>query len=302
MAQIEWIAGQSYAIKTASMTVPFYHLGNGQVVLMDSGLIQEGQDLLHTLHHAGFRVRAILTSHAHFDHVGNHNRIRSSDGAEIWASGFDAAVMHSALAMQAVLRNERLENIRTNYDYMICPVEHILTPEQTQLQIDGAQFGVVQLPGHAHSHTCYVTPDDVVYLADLMLGIEPLAKAKMLYAQCWQQAIQSIKKGCKLNCRCAVLAHGGVQPDLTAAASANLQALRGQLDKVLDCMQPWCTREEITEKVINRLNLRDRRPFRLRVAQRSVDAFIDYLQTLGQAEEMVQGAKIVYRRVVGRTQ
>lgn len=302
MAQIERITGQSYAMKTASMTVPFYHLGHGQVVLMDSGLTEEGTELLDTLHGAGFHVRAILTSHAHFDHVGNHNRIRASDGAEIWASRFDAAVMHSPLAMQAVLRNERLENIRSLYDYMICEADRVLMPDQTQLQIDGAAFRVVQLPGHTHSHTCYVTPDGVAYLADLMLGIKPLARAKMLYALCWEQAIESMEQGCKLDCCCGVLAHGGVEADLTAAANANKQTLRRQLDKVLDCMESWSTREEITEKVVDRLKVRDRRPFRLRVAQRSVDAYIDYLQTLGQAEEMVQGAKLVYRRAARRTQ
>lgn len=294
--KIERLKGETYLIKTGSMAIPFYHIGSGRVVLMDSGLAVEGEKILDTLHMAGFWIEGILTSHAHYDHVGNHNRFRASDGAQIWASEFDAATMRSALTLQATFCNERIENIQKEYGYMVCQTDHIFYSDQTQLELSNARFKMIPLPGHAHSHTGFITPDGVAYLGDLMLGRAPLASAKLLYALCWQQAVQSIEKACGLQCQCFVLAHGGVVQDLNALAKANVQTLRQQMDVVMSCMTEWASLQQIMEHAIIKLGIYDRKPGGLRVFERSVHAFIDYLIQLKEVEETVQQAGLYYRR------
>lgn len=238
--KLRQIEGHTYVADTGFISLPFYDLGQGQVVLMDSGLTEEAPALLDALHSSGFRVRAILTSHAHFDHVGGHNQIRASDGAEIWASSFDAAAMQSTLTLQAVFGNERVEGLQQRYRYMVCAPDGVLAPGQTALAIEGAVFQVVPLPGHAHSHTCFITPDGVAYLADLMLGDGPLAGAKLLYAQCWDKALQSMEQGCKLSCKQAVLAHGELElrPCLgcNGCAAGNGCVQKDDMGQVLDAL------------------------------------------------------------------
>ena len=54
----------------------------------------------------------------------------------------------------------------------------IIGPEDDHLDMAGARFGIMQLPGHSAGHIGIVTPDGVAYVGDCLIDRDQIAAAK----------------------------------------------------------------------------------------------------------------------------
>src|SRR5439155_22789858 len=67
-------------------------------ILLDTGFEEAAPILRANIQALGFKLRdikIILSSHAHYDHVGGHADMKRETGARVYASAGDAAVMES---------------------------------------------------------------------------------------------------------------------------------------------------------------------------------------------------------------
>jgi len=67
-------------------------------ILLDTGFEESGPIVRANIQALGFKLRdikIILSSHAHYDHVGGHADMKRETGARVYASAGDAAVMES---------------------------------------------------------------------------------------------------------------------------------------------------------------------------------------------------------------
>ena len=76
------IKGDTWYLDAPRASIPFYKLGDGEVVLLDSGSEEDGDIVGHFREH-GERVAAVLNTHGHLDHVHNNVPLREAFGAEI---------------------------------------------------------------------------------------------------------------------------------------------------------------------------------------------------------------------------
>ena len=72
-------------IETEIALVPLYRLSAHEVVLIDSGP-EEDPELIEELDRRNLRVRAVLCTHIHPDHIANNDALVARYGAEIFAS------------------------------------------------------------------------------------------------------------------------------------------------------------------------------------------------------------------------
>lgn len=304
MLQIDHICGSTWCIKGKSVCIPFYRLSGGGIVMIDSGLHSDGDEIVRLLEENRLSVRAVLTSHAHFDHVGNHNRLREKYGAEIYETLFDAGITQSLLTLRACFYTDRTELLAAAFPYMVITPDRVLFPNETLLSIDGAPFQILHLPGHALSHTGYVTPDGVAYLGDLLMGEEELSSRSLLFGVSWADTVQSVERVSGLASPYFVLAHGGVYSRLDALIEKNREAFERQAREIAALTADWKSRDQLLQAVHKRFHPHIRSTIQAHVLERIVIAALDYLEDVGRLELQTKNGTVQYREIMikGKTE
>ena len=84
-----------------------------EAILLDSGYSTEEADLFSLLEEKNLTVAAILTSHTHPDHIGNHNALCKRFGCRVYMTQFaaetcrDPLVLYTSLGGRAGYRSLR---------------------------------------------------------------------------------------------------------------------------------------------------------------------------------------------------
>ena len=89
------IKGNTWVIE-ASELIPLYRLDEKRCILLDTGLLEEREELERTLSEAGLTPARVLCSHAHVDHCANNRYFQEKYGTKI-ALTFPEAGMCASL-------------------------------------------------------------------------------------------------------------------------------------------------------------------------------------------------------------
>lgn len=296
MAYIRHIKGSTFCIVTRFMTIPFYQFDENQIILMDSGMYREQKELLALLDGQGLKVRAVLTSHAHYDHVGSHVILQREHGAKLYAGMLDAALMQNAECLQAEFYCNTIEEIKKIYPYMIMQINQRISSDQDRIIIEGVLFRVLHLPGHAPEHLVFITPDNVAYLGDLLIGENAISEVSLMFEQDMKSQLSSIRSLDRLSCSAYVLAHGGVYPDIRLLQKLNESALHQQADRVLALFQGWNSFEELTGMAAEKLT-RMHYAWGLYNVERIMRCMIHYLLEESRIERRVKNGVFQYHKI-----
>ena len=94
------VAGNTWCIVQPRAMVPYYQLNEREIILLDSGCMLHGE-LEEWLEGQGLRVRAILNTHDHWDHVAANAALQQRQGSRIYLPRLEAAAHASPLAFKA---------------------------------------------------------------------------------------------------------------------------------------------------------------------------------------------------------
>jgi glyoxylase-like metal-dependent hydrolase (beta-lactamase superfamily II) len=126
-----------FSVKTGLLRVNTYFLvdeATKNAVIIDSG--ENYKTIISTIEQLKVNIKAVLLTHAHFDHAGNVKALQD-DGIKIYISIIDAPK----------LSNE--QNLAKDFGRKILPC----TPDYTfsdgdVLEFDGIKIEVIETPGH----------------------------------------------------------------------------------------------------------------------------------------------------------
>ena len=202
---MEWkvLRGNTEGIWAAGALIPLYHLPGGDVVLIDTGA-REQPELLTLLARRGLRVRAILCTHLHPDHIANNHPIIQRDGAEVFAHVRELETL-----------DETYERLRITSKLLGVPLpepDHPITTlgDEPWVEIDGARFEMIRTPGHTDGHLAFVTPDGVCCLGDAVMSPDQLAKSRLPYLEDIEVGIQTMESLRRTRYPLYLTAHMGV--------------------------------------------------------------------------------------------
>jgi glyoxylase-like metal-dependent hydrolase (beta-lactamase superfamily II) len=109
---------------------------SGEALVIDPG--DEVERILEILAQHGLKVKAIVVTHAHLDHVGGAQKLKTTTGAPVYMNAADRQLLAMLDAQAAWLGMRPPEQ----------PVIDADAREGEALELGGAEFRVLHTPGH----------------------------------------------------------------------------------------------------------------------------------------------------------
>jgi glyoxylase-like metal-dependent hydrolase (beta-lactamase superfamily II) len=205
------------------------------LTLIDSGLKADGGRILAELARTGAspgRVRRILVTHAHRDHVGGLQQVQAGTGAPVWISAIDRPVAEGrepgAMAPDdaPMTRLDRLMPRPANW-MDPSPVARELADGEVLPEVAGG-LQVVATPGHTLGHLAYWHPTRrIAFVGDTIMHLVgrlwlPVGAFTVNMAE----NIRSIQKLAALEPQVICFGHG---VPITRHAAATLHAFAAQM-------------------------------------------------------------------------
>ena len=293
----EHVMGDTFCIVTGYARIPLFKLGGGRAVIFDSGLaVPDRAGIFDLLRREELRVAAILTSHAHIDHTGNHKAIQQEHGAVVYMTPFDAAVSGTPMNLKAYLYGTSYRGVMDYGASMLCRADRIICPEDTAVEVDGARFEILRLPGHAPEHLGFVTPDRVAYVADALMSDRVLNSVRIPYCRCCELDFQSKRMLRNTNYAGYIIPHNGIYEDITALADRNIQKLQEKIDIVAGLADHYLSLEELVARSMTAMGVNGNTIYKIRVAERNIQVFVEHLLDTGKLSQRAYRGIIEYVR------
>lgn len=298
------------------VSVPVILTGPGQAVLLDSGYRGKTTDILMDMLDAnGLKPLAVLTSHYHPDHVGNHQALREKYGTEIIMNRKTAGVLAEPELVAMTYWQMNPAWVRDHLGFMKIRPDRVFDGNDGCTGIDecagaaengsviraaGADFRVIPLPGHTMDQVGYVTPDGVLYAADALLDRDFLAHAKLPTARNWAVDLKTKADVAAGNYPAVILAHRGASAGsgIRALAQENIADRRRRAEELYGILVrrgTELTLEEIQNTLWCALELRTKQELKIRIFQRNVYCLVRYLEDTGRITEESREGNVLYR-------
>jgi len=278
--------------------IPLYKLDDKRCILLDSGLLQEREELEETLNAAGLTPVGILCSHAHVDHCANNGYLQEKYGTKVALTFPEAGMCSSLLTLKCYFLLLSPDRVERESGCMVHTPDVVIPPEDGTFSFCGAEFRILHTPGHSSGHVCTVTPDNICYAADALLSAE-LLDAKLPYNLSQCLAMDSREKLRGLECNACIMAHRGICAggELDALIDANQDLIRRRAGEILSLVDRPMTASQIDEAACVLYKLLTRKPRRSLRFERNVRFFIEYLVDAGRLEETCQNGATYYVQV-----
>ena len=186
--KLEHLLGSTGYIETPQAIIPVYFLTDRDVIFFDSGTEPSGE-LMELQEREQLRLRAVVCTHLHPDHIANNGALVQRYGTEIFSHPMEIPAL----------------NTRQAVSYFITPIG-----SDEELVIDGAKIRLIPTPGHTTGHLVCVTPDGVCCLGDAMMSKSVLDRARMPYMENVDRSIISMEDIRQTDYPYYIAAHKGV--------------------------------------------------------------------------------------------
>jgi len=240
------LANRTFLIQ-ASTNVGVYVRGD-RAYMIDSGLNRrDAAQFLNILDAHGWKLDAIFNTHYHSDHIGGNRYLQEKTGCRCYCplSFFAAEPLINTVCMTGAYP---APPIMTDVFLAEASVTEELTPE-----VLPEGFAITSLPGHSYAQCAIRTPDDVLFMGDVVLGYEELAKNSLFYVYSYNQHLESLEKARAMHARCYVPSHGGYVTQLDPLIQANVESFQTMHDWILEfCAGEGMSQDELLKAIFDR--------------------------------------------------
>ncbi len=292
----EHVKGQTYCIVTDYCRIPVYMLDNNRAIILDTGFSTNEQDILRLLDEKDLTITAILTTHVHPDHTGNHVALRKKFGCKIYMTPFAAATCADPLTMYSNFGGRagyhRLKKDLSRF----FPTDVIIPWKDGKITVEGADFEVVTTGGHCVEHICFITPDNVAYLGDALQSADIMRYRRLTYSIGLEADMESKEKIATLRCDKYILAHNGVIEDIQTEVRVALEEIEKRLAAFVEQADTPASMDDLIQRFLvhSGADLNNKRT--VHGVYFNALAFIDYLVDLKRLEVIIEDGFIKYVR------
>ena len=291
------IKGNTWVLE-GSEWIPLYMLDDRRCILLDTGLGQEQEDLENTLLEHQLTPAGILCSHAHVDHGGNNRYFQEKYHTPVALTAKEAGMCAGLLNLKCYFLMLPPGMVERESSNLIHTPDVIIPEQDGPFSFTGAEFQIIQTPGHSAGHISAITPDGVCYVGDALLSREQLG-AKLPYCLSHQMGIESREKLRHTDADLFVMAHRGMctREELNTLIDDNQVLAQRRAGEIFSLIAYPMTISEITQAACLHFKLLTHKPARALRFERNIRFFVEYLVDRGDLTmELIEGV-VHYRPV-----
>lgn len=289
------VKGKTYCIDLGMSYVVFYKLNENDIILLDTGAIDEREILETALQENNLNVKGIICSHGHPDHVASNQYLKEKYNCIIAAPLYEAQICSSAINLKAIYAENTISEVENLYNFMIFETDIYISEEQEEIDLCGENFKIRHTQGHSPSHICITTPDNVCYLADGLVSYEIIETAKVPYSFVMLEDIKSKKNLLNFKCDKYIVSHKGIYDDITKLVEDNVEFYNDRANKILELIKGEMTEGDIVNAVSKIFSLKSNNIFKYDLIKRLLMCHIDYLLETGKIKVIINDG---YRKYV----
>lgn len=262
--------------------IPLYKVDEGHCILLDTGLAQEREELEQALEEAGLTPVGILCSHAHVDHAGNNRYFQEKYGLPVALTAKEAGMCASLLSLKCYFLTLPPDMVEREASHLVHTPDVIVPDREGPFPFAGAEFRILQTPGHSAGHICVVTPDNVCYVGDCLLSRE-MMDSKLPYCLSHQMGMESRERMRGLPCDKFIMAHRGIarREELDRLIDDNQALALRRAGEILSLIPKAMTMSEINQAVCAYYKLLTGKPRRALRFERNIRFFVEFLTDRG---------------------
>lgn len=265
--------------------IPVYKTGENTCILFDPGRVNEREEIETALAAAGLTPVGLMLTHMHYDHNENTKYFREKFHIPAAMPRGEADLCRSEATLKNHLFNFTMGMVRKTprLQDLITPIQREIQPGETSVEFQGAVFGVVATPGHSPDHVCYITPDNICFVGDVIMGGEDLKGAKIPFV--FDVTLDLASKEVLRDVRCDgyILSHMEVtQGPLDGLIDENIARVQDCLDLMAKAVDGPMHYSQLYARTEQALGLDQGHPIRMLHLERYLRPYLEYLVDQGR--------------------
>ncbi len=293
--QLEHVLGDTWCIVTRFCRIPLYIPDRAFAVMIDSGLKRPDREgILELLKKENIHVAALLTSHFHRDHIGNHSAIKKTHGCRVYMTPYSAIVSadsHNLIA--SGYETVTMYKARGHNSY--CQPDEIIPRDAEELTVCGYRFKLLWLQGHAVEQVGFITPDNVAYLGDTLLSDNVLQSVRLPYYTCGRLDLEAKESLRTLQANRFILAHNGIYDNIDGLIDRNIANILEKLDLVKSVAGEWKTLEQLCVAVMKKFDFDLNDTMRVVGSKRNITVMVEQLVESGELAVRIRDGYVEYK-------
>ena len=284
--ELKHIIGRTWVAEGSTALLPVYFLTDRDVVLIDTGYARlDRTGLAHLIDDNGLCLRGVICSHAHFDHTGNVRYLQQRCGCPAAIQLIEAGISVNTDSYRANYVALTYGKSREIFLEECFTADRVIFPQDDHIDIDGARFGVLSLPGHSAGHIGFVTPDGAAYVGDCLIDQHEIDAAKLPTSMFIAKDLDSKAALRATDYPAYILAHKQVVTDraeLSALIDSNIAFIHRKERELLDDLADGMTFSDWIYTFCQRENIRTRQELKFSIVERNFANFTDWLTDTGK--------------------
>lgn len=263
---------------------------NNECVIVDTGIDDDsGRKILNSVEAKGFRVKAIINTHFHADHVGGNNIILRRTNARVYASKFDAPFIENPILEPMTLYGSYpIKELQTKL-LMASPSKIYETLSDT---FDNIQ--IIPLHGHTLGMIGLLV-EDVMFIADALFPENVLEKYKIPYHMNMRQAFETLNKLKNIKHKFYVPSHMPHQSDLMKIIDENIKAIDNVREIIKEILSKETSLDMLISKLAEILNVEIQEVGYYYLYESTIKSYLAWLSEEGIIKPIINNNKISYK-------
>ena len=272
-----------------------FNINDEEVCLIDSGNDKDAaKKALRIIEGQGWKLKMVINTHFHADHIGGNQLLQQRTGCTVCSRGSDRAFVARPLLEPAFLFGSCPPHELQNKFLMA--KESAVTELTEELLPDG--LDIIELPGHSDAQFGLRTWEDVVFLADCLVGQETLDKYRISHIFDVGRYLETLEMVKGLSAALFIPSHGAACTDIVPLAQANIDNTLEIMEDILDfCAEQALIFDDIMAALFEKYSLRfDLGQYVLNGT--TVKAMLTYLHENGRMEIVTERNYIKWKTAV----